>query len=140
MYNNFIQRICDICSRLLFLILLYIYIYIFKYKYLYVYIRVARYIPILCLEGSPLPHTHPQRRDSGFMVKGLYSWKKKDHNDARYAIRFYYYSLYHVMNQVYKTLCSYAIFFFTIFFCRILFTWKFKNLLYLYLYCIYLNS
>lgn len=25
------------------------------------------------LEDSPLPHTHPQRWDSGFMVKGLYS-------------------------------------------------------------------
>lgn len=24
-------------------------------------------------ENNPLPHTHPQRRDSGFMVKGLYS-------------------------------------------------------------------
>lgn len=40
-----------------------------KLRYIDIYIR----IPILCLENSPLPHTHPQRRDSGFMVKGLYS-------------------------------------------------------------------
>lgn len=32
-----------------------------------------RHVPILRLEDSPLPHTHPQRWDSGFMVKGLYS-------------------------------------------------------------------
>lgn len=38
------------------------------------YIKVVRDI-VSILEGSPLPHTHPQRRDSGFMVKGLYSWK-----------------------------------------------------------------
>jgi len=45
-----------------------------KKKNIYIYIKVAR-SAYRYLEDSPLPHTHPQRRDSGFMVKGLYSWK-----------------------------------------------------------------
>lgn len=27
------------------------------------------------MENTLLPHTHPQRRDSGFMVKGVWSQK-----------------------------------------------------------------